>query len=66
MPHPAAQRIIDLLIDHFQQDERFPRMSRMAWTVKLQTLERQIGDIVDDARSEERADVTRELTLYRE
>jgi hypothetical protein len=55
-----AQRIIDLLIDYLIDDQRCPRMSWLAWSVKLRPLRQQINDIVDDIRHETRNDLLKE------
>jgi hypothetical protein len=56
-----AQDIVDLVIDRCQQDECFPHMSFLAWTVKFRSLLPDIEDILDTVRAEARNDLLREI-----
>jgi hypothetical protein len=56
-----AQDIVDLLIGHFQQDQRFPQMSFLAWTVKMRPLMDEISNIIETAKHETRNDLLREI-----
>jgi hypothetical protein len=52
-----AQTILDLLIDHLMHDQRLPRMSWLAWSVKLRPLQQRIHDILDEIKNETRTDI---------
>lgn len=59
-----ANRILDLVIAELMHDERFPKMSATAWSVKLQTLRCRIDDIIAEVEHEARVGAIREYVDY--
>jgi hypothetical protein len=57
----SAQDILDLLIDRLMYDERFPRMSLLAWSIMLRPLLPRISAIIDETNQETRNDLIREI-----
>jgi hypothetical protein len=58
----CADDVIDLIIDRLISDQSFPRMSRMAWLVKLSSLQQPISDRFDEHAKERVEDAIREIT----